>query len=195
MTRRRHLLSSLTAMVLGLLAVVGIALGVALPAAAHPVVVSSSPPDEARVPEPLTEIRIRFSEPVTPLEVIVEDPSEEEIQEGAPELEEDAVVQPLSAFQERGDHTVTYRLLAADDHITEGSFTFRYTGPTELAPDPDQGEEGAAPALPAEPDAGPTTTAPARSLWPLVSIVTLVTVLVVGTMRTVRVIGEDDDGL
>ncbi len=149
-----------------LLAAVALSLPAAVvipaPASAHPVVTGSDPSDGARVPEAVTEVRIEFSEPVTPLEVIVTGPSGAEIQAGDPELVDEAVVQPLHPFQERGDHTVTYRLIAVDDHITEGSFSFRYTGPV---PDSPQDPPGDA-AIPeedartqAEPTAEPESTA------------------------------------
>lgn len=206
MIKRRLPALPTLALLLGLASVVG----VGSPAGAHPVVVGSAPADGARVPEPLTEVRVRFSEPVTPLEVIVEGPSGGQLQAGAPQLEEEAVVQPLAPFQERGEHTVTYRLIAADDHLTEGSFTFRYTGPAEQASDrpreeptppasrpaeeaSDQpGEAPTAQGRPAEPEGGQPTTAPPRNVWPLASTIALVALLAGLTGRALRAIADED---
>jgi methionine-rich copper-binding protein CopC len=170
-------------------------------ARAHPTVVEMAPEDGARVVDPVVEARIRFSEPVTPVEVAVVGPDGQPLSVGPPELIDGVVVrQTVRPPRRRGVHTVSYQVLAVDDHLARGTATYRYTGPVEEPDDEPAGgpEVGDEPTVREPPAADPPQRENAIrslwSMWPLALVLVLAALVGAAPIRTVRAITDADGG-
>lgn len=137
---------------LGVLLVALCAFFVAAPSAAfaHDELIGSTPSDGEVVETGPTEIDLRYSaEPLEgegATEVLVIDPSGAEVQQGAPVLDRNGVIQELTGADERGTYTVVWRIVSSDGHPISGELTFSVgeaSDPAEVPtttgsdPDPD----------------------------------------------------------
>ncbi|TYP89089.1 copper resistance CopC family protein [Blastococcus xanthinilyticus] len=117
-----------------LLVVALVALGILLAspsvASAHDGLVGSSPGAGETVATAPSAVELRFSGTPLPLgtEVVVTGPDGGRIDRGAPEIRDDAVVQPLADAPDAGTYTVQWRSTSADGHPISGSFAFGVTG-------------------------------------------------------------------
>jgi methionine-rich copper-binding protein CopC len=115
---------------LGLLLIALCALFVAAPSAAfaHDELIGSTPADGELVETAPTEIDLRFSaEPLDgdgATDVLVIDPLGAEVQQGAPVVDRNGVIQGLSGADERGTYTVVWRVVSSDGHPISGELTF-----------------------------------------------------------------------
>lgn len=118
----RRALGALAA-VLGVLAIV---LAVPTAASAHDQLVSSDPADGASLEAPPEAITLTFSD--TPLDVSpqirVTGPDGAVVADGAPAIEGTAAVLALPDGLPTGRSTVQWRVVSADGHPIEGSFSF-----------------------------------------------------------------------
>ncbi|GGM50665.1 copper resistance protein C [Micromonospora sonchi] len=138
-----------------ILATLCLALGPTGPAAAHAVVVNTTPQRDEVLGYAPREVLVTFSEPVAavPGRVQVLAPDGKRINFGDPEVR-DATMRITLRASDRplGTYLVSYRVISADSHPVAGSFTFAAGAPS------------ATPPLPA--DGG--TESPARTLVPVV---------------------------
>ncbi|WP_461188937.1 copper resistance CopC family protein [Arthrobacter sp. Z4-13] len=138
---RRHLLS----FVLGSFVFAAAVLGLAGPAAAHDAAESSTPAQGASVAAPPEQVSVTFNN--NPLGIgssfSVMDASGAEWADGPVDIVDNVASQKLKAGGPAGQYTVTWRVVSADSHPIEGTFTFTASSAAE----------GAAPA------AGPTAAA------------------------------------
>jgi copper transport protein len=127
-------------------AIVAIVLLGAIPAAAHAVVVTSSPNDGARLSAPPAEVQIRFSEPVSielgGLRVV--DRNGDRVDVGATNAPQPTVIAiALEPDLRAGAYIASYRVVSADGHPISGAITFAVGDSTEsitsgaMSPDDD----------------------------------------------------------
>ncbi len=108
-----------------LLLALGAAAFAARPAAAHAVLLETTPADGAVLPRSPPEAVMRFDEPVRPIAVELLDSKARvvgRIAEGAPRAPD--LELPLPAGLAEGTYVVTYRVVSLDSHPVGGSFVF-----------------------------------------------------------------------
>ena len=119
----------------GLVTALAVALG-AGPAAAHNVVVDTTPGVDATVSEAPTEVSVTFDDVVLELGadgsstvVQVTDADGDEHATDCPTMQDRTVSVPVS-IGDAGEYTVAWRIVSADGHPTSGEFAFTYA-PTD----------------------------------------------------------------
>lgn len=133
---------------IGLLLTALCALFVSIPttAFAHDELIGSSPADGDVVDAGPTTIDLRFS--ASPLEgdgatgVVVIDPSGREVQDGAPVLDRNGVIQTIAGADEPGTYRVLWRIVSSDGHPVSGELFFSVDEPSDPAPLPTQVDSG-----------------------------------------------------
>ncbi|MEW2381540.1 copper resistance protein CopC [Micromonospora sp. NPDC047707] len=149
----------------------------ASPAAAHAVVVATTPQRDEVVGYAPREVVVTFSEPVAPVpgRIQVLAPDGRRISVGEPEVR-GATLRIRVRVPDRplGTYLVSYRVISADSHPVAGSFTYSAGAPSSTPPQP--GPEDASPGGPLVPAAkylgylglvaavGPTLLA--ATMWP-----------------------------
>ena len=118
----------------------------ASPAAAHAKLVSSTPAGGSTVAESPAEILIRFSERIESSfgGIQVFGPSGARVETAPPEIAGSQLRLPMEALAAPGPYTVVFRVISADGHPVEASFSFVFapppppesTTPTTAAPPP-----------------------------------------------------------
>ncbi|MDM4720752.1 copper resistance protein CopC [Micromonospora sp. WMMA1363] len=145
--------STRAAVLLGLvLAALCVTLTPASPAAAHAVVVSTTPQRDGIVGYAPRTVMITFSEPVAPVpgRVQVLAPNGKRIHTGEPDVRGAALRIPVRVpDQPLGTYLVSYRVISVDSHPVAGSFTYSAGAPSAAPPQP--AAEEAAPAGPLVP--------------------------------------------
>lgn len=138
------------------------------PAAAHDVLVASSPAEGAVVSEPLTVVELTFNNPVSTefAQVSVLDAAEAEYHQGEPSVVGPTVSQAVDELPD-GEYTIAYRIVSSDGHPVSGTVSFTVAGaggaPAETpggeeTPDSAPTTEEAEPPPSASPDTTPDTT-------------------------------------
>ncbi|TBL30971.1 copper resistance protein CopC, partial [Verrucosispora sp. SN26_14.1] len=115
------------------------ALGPAGPAAAHAVVVDTTPQRDEVLPYAPREVLVTFSESVAPVSgrVQVLAPDGKRINIGDPEVRDRTLRIMLRASDRPlGTYLVSYRVISADSHPVAGSFTFAAGAPSVAPPLP-----------------------------------------------------------
>jgi copper transport protein len=116
----------LVALALGLGAAAVLAGVGATPAAAHAVLVSSSPADGAQLDDPPDVVRLTFSEPVSAelggLRVLADDGTR--VDEGAVRVDGAIVEVDLVGGLGDGSYVATWRIISADGHPVRGALVF-----------------------------------------------------------------------
>ena len=111
---------------LGLLVFAAAVLGLAAPAAAHDAAESSAPAAGASLPAPPEQVSVTFNN--TPLGIgaafSVKDAAGTEWAEGPVDIVDNVASQKLKAGGPAGEYTVAWRVVSADSHPIEGTFTF-----------------------------------------------------------------------
>ena len=99
------------------------------PAAAHNVLISSSPADGASVPQTPAAVVLTFDEPAISMgtQVLISGPAGE-VQQGSPRLVDNTVTQDLASGAAAGAYTVTWRVTSLDGHPVSGTLTFTALG-------------------------------------------------------------------
>jgi copper resistance protein C len=128
----------------------------AAPASAHDAAEASSPSDGATVATPPAEVSITFNQAPLGLgsQVRVSDPAGTDWAEGKVEIVDNVATQKLREGAPAGKYTVQWRVVSADSHPIEGTFSFTATA----------GTAGAAPSTAAAPV--PTVGTPQPGLTP-----------------------------
>lgn len=119
------------------------------PAAAHSELESTTPAADSSVTDPVTSVSLTFDDGVQPgfAQIAVLDPAGTDIVDGDPTIDGNTVVQPVTEAT-AGDHSVSYRIVSADGHTVQGTYSF-----TVVAGDP----QPAAPTSSATASTTPTT--------------------------------------
>lgn len=107
-------------------------------ATAHNSLISSDPVDGSTVATAPEQITLVFNEAAQALgsEIVVTDPNGVTVSEGAPQLADATVSQPLAGDLPAGVYTVTWRVTSADGHPIDGSLTFTAQAATAVGVDP-----------------------------------------------------------
>ncbi|MEH0934526.1 copper resistance CopC/CopD family protein, partial [Micromonospora psammae] len=131
---------SRTAVLLGLLlAMLCVPLAPARPAAAHAVLVATSPVRDAVVGAAPREVLVTFTERVSPVSgrVRVLGPDGRQVHTGEPVVEGATMRIPVRVPERPlGTYLVSYRVVSADGHPVAGSFTYSAGAPSATPPQP-----------------------------------------------------------
>jgi len=132
------------------LLVVGLVLAVvtAAPAAAHNMLIGSSPDRDAVEAAVPPAVVLTFDQPLIGLgtRVVVTGPTGE-VQQGPARLVDNTVTQPLQPGAAAGAYTVAWRVTSVDGHPVSGTYTFTATAAGRGTPfDPDGQAAGGEPA-------------------------------------------------
>jgi copper resistance protein C len=125
------------AVLVGALAATVLTLGAGMSAAwAHDELVATSPASDAAVPSAPVEVTLEFSRAVQALgtQVHVTGPDGAVVSEGAAEVRDTTVSQPLAADAPAGLHRVTWRATSSDGHVLTGNFAFTVAASVSPAP-------------------------------------------------------------
>ena len=97
----------------------------ATPAAAHDVLVSTSPADKATVASTPAAVVLTFDQPALAIgtELVVDGPAGP-AQDGKPQLVDTTVRQALKPGSPAGTYRVQWRVTSADGHAVSGTFSF-----------------------------------------------------------------------
>jgi methionine-rich copper-binding protein CopC len=116
----------LAAVLAGALLIAG---GTATPAAAHIVLISSSPGDGTSVSRAPAAVVLTFDEPAVSMgtQVLVTGPTGE-VAQGSPRLVDNTVTQDLAPGAPAGAYTVAWRVTSLDGHPVSGTLTFSAQG-------------------------------------------------------------------
>lgn len=111
------------------LALAAACLGAVTPAFAHAHLLSSIPASHAKAPQPLTELRLKFSEAIelTFTKVKLTSATKAVIETGAATLapqDDTVLIVPLASPLPAGTYTVDWQALSTDGHKTKGSYGF-----------------------------------------------------------------------
>lgn len=128
---------------------------VAGPAAAHNTLRSSDPADGATVPTAPAQVTLTFDQAALELgtQVVVTGPDGAVVSDGAVQLVDVSVVQPLVATRPAGAYTVAWRVTSADGHPLSGTFAFTAAQAVGVAPSEDPTAEATSTPTPAPTDA------------------------------------------
>lgn len=132
-----------------------VALAPAGPAAAHNQLVEAAPEPEARLTTTPEVVELVFAEPLDPefTTVVVNDAAQTPVALGEPEVEGGRVTVSLPPRLTDGEYTVAYRVVSADGHPVQGSYSFTVAAGGAAAP---PGPAAAEPSVTASPSAVPT---------------------------------------
>lgn len=119
----------------------------AWPASAHSDLVSSDPEASSVLTEMPTSVLLTFNEELLILDgaedanqLIVTDSEGASLVEGELTVAANTISSALAASDAQGEVTVTYRVVSADGHPIEGSYTFSVGQPMVIAPNPQANE-------------------------------------------------------
>jgi hypothetical protein len=117
-------------LLVGLLSSVA-AIGLAGPAAAHNVLISSDPPDGAVLPASPATVTLTFDQPVQNFEPVVTvlGADGQRYESGPPQVDSTQVSTAVGALPGSGDYTIAYRVVSADGHPVQGEIRFRLDAP------------------------------------------------------------------
>ena len=105
-------------------------LGTATPALAHNVLISTDPGKGATLDAGPAKVTLTFDAPVQGgdiNQISVLGPGNTQWAEGSVEISSNVVSAPVRPLGPAGTYTVGYRILSADGHAVEGSYTFTLT--------------------------------------------------------------------
>ncbi|MCP2326911.1 copper transport protein [Hamadaea flava] len=112
--------------------------GVASPAQAHAVVVSTNPPQGGTVASAPSEVTMTFSESISPVKdkIRVTAPDGSRADKGETSVDGAVLRIPLRDDLPIGTYLVSYRVISADSHPVPGGFTFNIGAPSATVPTP-----------------------------------------------------------
>ena len=101
--------------------------GLAGPAAAHNVLISSDPTDGSTLQTAPTSVRLTFDQPVQDFEPVVTiiGPDGQGYESGSPQIDSTVVITSVGALPVAGAYSIAYRIVSADGHPVEGSIAFQ----------------------------------------------------------------------
>jgi methionine-rich copper-binding protein CopC len=154
----------------------------AAPASAHTALTSASPEKDATVAAP-SEIVLTYTDPVRLPRVVVTDASGAQHQAGSPRAVDNKVTQAVDGALPAGKYTVGWRVVSADGHPVEGTYTFTVKG----TPSDSGGSAAPAPA-PATSQAATTTgdDSGGSSGWLWIGLIALVVAAAGGAAAWLR---------
>ncbi len=159
----------------------------AAPASAHAALTSASPEKDATVAAP-SEIVLTYSDPVRLPRVVVTDASGAQHQAGSPRAVDNKVTQAVNGTLPNGKYTVGWRVVSADGHPVDGTYTFTVKGsPSESGAS--GGSASAAPApAPASSQAATTSgeDSGGSSGWLWIGLIALVVAAAGGAVAWLR---------
>ncbi len=148
--------------VVALLAVLA-AIGLAGPASAHNVLISSDPADGATLQAAPGTVRLTFDQPVQDFQPVVTVLGQDgqRYEAGAPQVDSTEVTAAVGTLPGAGDYTIAYRVVSADGHPVQGEIKFRLDTPASAgaAPSSTTGSGAADSAASSSAAPAPTTTA------------------------------------
>ncbi len=124
---RRHGSRMLPRLLVLVLLTMAACVGLAGPAAAHNVLISSDPAEGAVVQTAPTVITLTFDEAVQDFQPVVTvlGPDGQKYESGAPQVDSTVVTTPLGPLTISGDYVIAYRVVSADGHPVQGEVHFR----------------------------------------------------------------------
>jgi methionine-rich copper-binding protein CopC len=119
-----------------LLLAVTAAVGLAGPAAAHDVLISSDPTDGSTLSTAPTTVTLTFDQPVQDFEpiVTVTGPDGQPHASGAPKIDSNVVTNDVDALTQSGPYLIAYRVVSADGHPVQGEIHFELAGAAVTTP-------------------------------------------------------------
>ncbi|MFE9655818.1 copper resistance protein CopC [Micromonospora sp. NPDC006431] len=164
-TRIRRL--GVVGLVAAVLAAMAVLLAPATPAAAHNSLQAANPAQDARLSTPPTQITLKFLQKLDPAftTIVLSDASQRKVPTSEPAVTAATgrvtISQPLST----GTYTVAYRVVSADGHPVQGSYSFTVAAPaaSTAAPTASAAPGVAAPAAAASPAAASPAASSRRS--------------------------------
>ncbi|MGS0683867.1 copper resistance CopC family protein [Nakamurella sp. GG22] len=125
---RRHGSRMLPRLLVLVLLTMAAGVGLAGPAAAHNVLISSDPSEGAVVQTPPTVITLTFDEAVQDFQPVVTvlGPDGQKYESGAPQVDSTVVTTPVAPLPTAGDYVIAYRVVSADGHPVQGEVHFRF---------------------------------------------------------------------
>ncbi|GAA2220894.1 copper resistance protein CopC [Micromonospora olivasterospora] len=163
-TRIRWL--SCAGLVVAVLAAMAVLLAPATPAAAHNSLQAADPARDARLSAPPTEITLKFLQKLDPAftTIVLSDASQRKVPTSEPAVSGATgtvtIRQPLA----NGGYTVAYRVVSADGHPVQGSYSFTVADPAASANAPTASATPGLAASAANTGAGsPASVSPAAS--------------------------------
>src|SRR4051812_37485832 len=102
-------------------------IGLARPASAHNVLISSDPSEGAVVQAAPTLITLTFDEAVQDFQPVVTvlGPDGQKYESGPPQVDSTVVTTPVGPMPTAGDYVIAYRVVSADGHPVQGEVHFR----------------------------------------------------------------------
>ncbi|MEV2236794.1 copper resistance CopC family protein [Micromonospora sp. NPDC049891] len=168
----RHLRRPSTAAVLAAaltaaaLTVAALLIGPVQPAYAHNVLRKASPAQDAELKKAPTRITLEFMQKLNPsfTTITLSDADKQQVTVGEPEVSGTKGTVSIDPTLANGVYTVAYRVVSADGHPVQGSYTFTVADPTATAePSPSPSASEPAPESSAPPSVEPSATAVAAS--------------------------------
>lgn len=199
---RRAPAAPLIALLITLVTAAALLLSAGAPAAAHSVLIGTSPSDGDELDAAPEEVSLTFNEDLVDLgtEVVVTGPDGQEASTGETDVTGPVASRPLASDLAAGDYEVTWRVTSADGHPISGTFAFTVSGDAsgaeEPAPTDETGEtpqatpestETTEPAEPAETHESDATDEAAPIIgWLLAGGVVLIAVVIGGLLLANR---------
>jgi methionine-rich copper-binding protein CopC len=177
------------------LALLSLAAGIGLagPAAAHNVLISSDPSDGAVVQTAPTVVTLTFDaagrdfQPV----VTVLGPDGQKYESGAPQVDSTVVTTPVGPMPTAGDYVIAYRVVSADGHPVQGEVRFRLAAPAPTTSSP--ATASSAPASSARASSAPASSSSGLSGWAWAAIAVVAALIVAAAVVVVRRRGSGAD--
>ncbi len=112
--------------------------GLAGPAAAHNVLISSDPAEGATLQAAPAVVRLTFDQPVQDFQPVVTviGPDNQRYESGPPAIDSTVVTAPVAGLSAAGPYVIAYRVVSADGHPVEGEVHFQLAeaAPTDSTP-------------------------------------------------------------
>ncbi|MEU8044814.1 copper resistance CopC family protein [Micromonospora echinofusca] len=120
----------------------------AAPAAAHNTLRAASPADGDRLTTPPTRVTLEFAQRLDPTftTIALSDAARRKIPTGAPAVDGTKGTVTVDETLGEGTYTVAYRIVSADGHPVQGSYTFTVAGGGDTAGGPTAAPAAAPPA-------------------------------------------------
>ncbi|MEU3458066.1 copper resistance CopC family protein [Micromonospora sp. NPDC006766] len=139
---------SAAAIVATLLAALAVLLAPASPAAAHNALRAATPAQDSRLTAPPTQITLEFLQNLSPsfTTIVLTDAGQRKIPTGEPVVAGATGTVTISQPLANGTYTVAYRVVSADGHPVQGSYSFTVADPTASSAPDETATDAASPA-------------------------------------------------
>lgn len=125
------------ALLVSLLAALGLSTACAVPVAAHASQTETAPEDGSVLPTAPSSVVVRFDSPVLDIgaAIVVRDASGTSVVIGAPRIDRQQITVDVDPDAPPGEYTVAYRIVAEDGHTLESSFGYTVAGDPQAPAD------------------------------------------------------------